>query len=251
MWQSFPLTAPVAHAVLDRGSFHSAFPEIGHAFRPFDRRMPANRARLVSCYPRPRMGNFVTCSRFARFVVAAGWMALPGSSALAATLVWTNTAGGNWKGAQNWSPNLVPGELDSAIISVPGTYTVTVSASARMASLTLGSASGLQTLSVTAGTLSVSNSGSIGTNGVLTLTAGTLGGGTMTLQGTMNWSAGTLQSALNIASGGTLNISGTSRKFLNGGQLINSGTLVWSGTGGLTFGEGGTIDNQTSVPELI
>ena len=171
-------------------------------------------------------------------------MALPGSSALAATLVWTNTAGGNWKGAQNWSPNLVPGELDSAIISVPGTYTVTVSASARMASLTLGSASGLQTLSVTAGTLSVSNSGSIGTNGVLTLTAGTLGGGTMTLQGTMNWSAGTLQSALNIASGGTLNISGTSRKFLNGGQLINSGTLVWSGTGGLTFGEGGTIDNR-------
>ena len=35
----------------------------------------------------------------------------------AATILWTNTAGGNWNAAANWSPNSVPGLSDTAVIT--------------------------------------------------------------------------------------------------------------------------------------
>ena len=52
----------------------------------------------------------------------AGWI-----SAQGATVTWTNTAGGNWGVAANWSPNQVPGAADTGLITTPGTYTVTLS----------------------------------------------------------------------------------------------------------------------------
>ena len=42
----------------------------------------------------------------------------------AATIIWTNTAGGTWNTAANWSPNIVPGAGDTANITTPGTYSV-------------------------------------------------------------------------------------------------------------------------------
>ena len=38
----------------------------------------------------------------------------------AETLVWTNTAGGNWSQASNWSPNVVPSIADTAEITTEG-----------------------------------------------------------------------------------------------------------------------------------
>ena len=44
----------------------------------------------------------------------------------AATITWTNTAGGNWTAATNWSPNLVPTTGDTAVVSGVGPFTIRV-----------------------------------------------------------------------------------------------------------------------------
>ncbi|MFN3407607.1 MAG: beta strand repeat-containing protein [Limisphaerales bacterium] len=77
----------------------------------------------------------------------------------ASTLVWTNTAGGNWNVAANWSPNAVPAAADTAFITNAGTYTVTVNAAATIASLTVGdpTVGGSPTLAITAGAFTVTN----------------------------------------------------------------------------------------------
>lgn len=41
-------------------------------------------------------------------------MAFP---SIAAEVVWTNTAGGNWNTAANWSPNQVPTAAENASIT--------------------------------------------------------------------------------------------------------------------------------------
>ena len=54
-----------------------------------------------------------------------------GSAARAATFVWTNTTGGNWSNPTNWSPNMVPGQLnstnntDDVFITNWSSYTIT------------------------------------------------------------------------------------------------------------------------------
>ena len=84
------------------------------------------------------------------------FIALPVRSA---TLVWTNTAGGLWATAANWSPNAVPAPADTVIVTNSGTYTITVNASATSADLTLGAtnATGTPTILITAGTFTVTN----------------------------------------------------------------------------------------------
>src|SRR5437762_1754521 len=86
-------------------------------------------------------------------------------SARAATLVWTNTADGDWNLAANWSPPQVPASGDSVIITNGGTYTVTNSLSATLSSLILGGTNGTQTLSIAS--LTLSGAGMVNSNGVL------------------------------------------------------------------------------------
>jgi len=45
--------------------------------------------------------------------------------AAAGTSAWSNPAGGNWSNPANWSGGVVPGPTDIAVITLPGTYTVT------------------------------------------------------------------------------------------------------------------------------
>src|ERR1039458_3802894 len=81
--------------------------------------------------------------------VAVGLLALAGGArAAGCTDNWTNTAGGAWSTATDWSEGTVPGLADVACITLAGTYTVTMSASASVGSLTLGAASGTQTLEI-------------------------------------------------------------------------------------------------------
>src|SRR5689334_19918293 len=70
-----------------------------------------------------------------------------GCFAPAATITWTNTSGGNWSAANNWTPHQVPGPADEVVITNNGTYTVNMDVDAAIASLTLGGASGTNTLS--------------------------------------------------------------------------------------------------------
>src|SRR5271168_1026030 len=66
--------------------------------------------------------------------------------AQAASITWTNTSGGNWSVAANWSPNQVPGVADTALIETSGSYTVMLNANAQIAGLTLGGSGGIQNL---------------------------------------------------------------------------------------------------------
>src|SRR5690349_15473725 len=76
-------------------------------------------------------------------------------SAMAASLSWTNTAGGNWTNAANWSPNQVPGSADQAAITTAGNYTVVVSANTTVGGLTVGAGTGVQSLEHTNGTFTL------------------------------------------------------------------------------------------------
>jgi hypothetical protein len=78
----------------------------------------------------------------------------------AAGITWTNSSGGNWNSADNWSPNQVPGASDTAVFSTPGTYTVGISDNESVSNLDLGDTSGTLTLSISDGTFTVNGTGS-------------------------------------------------------------------------------------------
>jgi hypothetical protein len=50
-------------------------------------------------------------------------LALGSNNVRSATITWTNTSGGNWSVANNWSPNQVPTNADVVLITTPGTCT--------------------------------------------------------------------------------------------------------------------------------
>ena len=118
----------------------------------------------------------------------------------ATNIVWTNTASGDWATAANWNPNQVPSPLDD--VSINGAGTVTVDASAAANSLSLGG-----------GTLAGSSS--------------------LVLSGTLTWVGGTISGTVQC-NGGTGG-GGSANTFLNGGQLINTGTLTVATTGVYAF----------------
>lgn len=117
------------------------------------------------------------------------------TSVQAATLVWTNSAGGLWSNATNWSPNGVPGAADSAVVTNTGTYTITSSGAVTVADLTLGATNtaGSPTLLVSAGTFTVTNT-TVASNGVIFLNAGTIvSAGPAQIIGAFNQASGTWQ----------------------------------------------------------
>ena len=133
--------------------------------------------------------------------------------------VWINPAGGDWSVANNWSPPGTPADGDNVFITNNGTYTVTIlTNSMTVGTLILGGASGTQTLLNGISTvLSVTNSGFVRPNGILTVTNGGLQG---------SWL---------ISAGSQLNLSGAAGKFLYNSAITNQGTVNWSG-GSLSVG---------------
>src|SRR5689334_6030546 len=97
-------------------------------------------------------------------------------SSFGATINWTNSSGGNWTTATNWSPNIVPGASDTANITNDGTYTVTVDGIVTVAGLAVGGGAGTQTVSIPSASLTLSGPGVMGTNTVFNLSGGTLDG---------------------------------------------------------------------------
>jgi hypothetical protein len=146
------------------------------------------------------------------------------------TVNWTNTLGGDWYVAQNWTPNIVPGAGDTANITQPGTYTVTVTTGAvSVVTLNLGGPSGVQTIiqgSPSAGNaLSMAN-GIVSNNGLLVVTNGGITG------------------SLTIQAGGQLQFGGNTGMYLYDLNLTNLGTVIWSGS---NLGVGGTSPQTTIV----
>src|SRR5207247_1952386 len=149
-------------------------------------------------------------------------------AANSATMTWTNTGGGNWSVAANWSPNQVPGSSDNAIITASGTYTVTFNASATIAGLTLGGASGTQIFSLGGNTLTLNGLATINSNGQFNLAGATLAGTNAVIAGVLTWTSGTIPigSTLTIATNGMLIWAGTADSYSFYGALTNAGTVL-------------------------
>src|SRR5205823_9210718 len=88
-------------------------------------------------------------------------------SSRAADISWTNTAGGNWSAAANWSPNVVPGSSDNANITNSGTYAITIDINATVARLLAGASGGTQTIALSSQTLTLNGASSLETNTIL------------------------------------------------------------------------------------
>ena len=177
--------------------------------------------------------------------IAALVLALGTNTVRAATIVWTNAAGGNWNAAINWSPNQVPAAADNAVITNSGTYTVTLNASVSVASLTLGGASGTQSFVQNANTLTLNGASTVGANGAFNLGGGTLGGtGSFTVNGPFAWSGGVLANAGGVTLNGTSSLTGAGNNSMQlDGLLINAGTLTWGGSGNNLLFASGTLTN--------
>ena len=197
--------------------------------------------------------------RCAAVLASLGLTLLAPCVARAATVSWVNSAGGNWSLGTNWSTGTPPGQTDDVMIILPGAYMVTLDVDSKVASLTLGAASGtqVQTLSVPSNTLTVTGASSVGSLGVLDLAGGTLVAAGLTVNGTLNWTGGTMSggATTTIAAGATLTISGGGLvKSLSGRTISNAGTVTWtsdaadiqSSGGSNVFNNTGTFNTQNN-----
>ena len=159
--------------------------------------------------------------------------------ARAATISWTNPAGGAWSTPANWSTNSVPGAFDVAIIAEPGTYTVALDLDVTIAGLTLGGGSGTQTLQASGRALTLNGPGVSAASGGLSLSSSTIGGsGSLAKSGTLELTGSTLAAA--VSNAGLLRVMG-----YYGGSAIN-GALTTAGGSTLRlegFGSALTVAN--------
>jgi len=171
-----------------------------------------------------------------------------GATAMAQdTVTWNNSAGGNWNTATNWSPARVPTTNDIAVISLPGTYTVTLSSgTAAPTSLTVGGSNAVVTLQQLAGTLAPQQASSLLAGSTYRLDAGSLSGaGDLTINGAFTSTGGTLSTGgkLVLAEGCTSIVSGGFSKEV-GRVVENRGTLTVNGS--WEFIASGLVDNQAT-----
>ncbi len=144
---------------------------------------------------------------------------------LSCTTQWTNGSGGNWSDSGNWS-NGVPTTTDDACVVLEGTYLVSADVDVDVKALTIGGASGAQTLAVPAGrTLTTETPSTVRSRGVLAIADATLAIGSR------------------LTNVGTVEIAGSATSELRIGTLFNSGAMSHVG-GGLRLGFGGEIDND-------
>ena len=147
--------------------------------------------------------------------ILIGMAILATRTADAATVIWTNTAGGAWETTTSWNLGVLPGSSDTAQVGSNGNYTVTIGSSAANtvpnfftnANLQVnGLPSGSPTLELTftnATTFVVTSDLEVGngtltlnaSNGLLSATGGSLGfniNQSLGKTGIVNVSAGTL-----------------------------------------------------------
>jgi len=182
-----------------------------------------------------RLSPAVTSSHRGLAVLLASL--LLGGSGRAAQIVWTNTAGGNWSGTANWSPNQVPSSADDVVITADGTYNVTLNGAASVNTLVVGGSSGVQTLALSSG-LTIAGNATFNVQGSFNFSGGTLSGPTTILKGTNTWSGGALQpgSTLTVAINGLVLVTGGSPYVY--GTLTNAGTIRLSGSSLTLYGSG-------------
>jgi T5SS/PEP-CTERM-associated repeat protein len=173
-----------------------------------------------------------------------------------ASISWKTGTSGIWTNASNWSPSIVPGAGDDALIGASGTYVVTIPSvtvnsitlTDRSATLSSGSALTINNaLNIAAGTLDIAT-GSVNVLGGITNAGTVIDNGTLILFGAYS-AAGleriggtgslTLANALNNV-GGTFDGAG-----LAGLRILGLGTIIGGTVTGIQQPVGGTLENVT------
>ncbi len=215
-------------------------------------------------------GAFGALALAASALVVLGPIAVPAAHAGGAcTDTWTNTGGGDWNTAADWSEGTVPTISDVACITNPGTYTVTLSTTETVGGLTLGGTTGSQTLEIASmamltgyGTTtngsgaSIDNAGTfiVPTNQTFDQGAGTTSGNPISLAtSNLNFTGAGASSfsALsgygpavtgNLAADQSLALNSTDTAYFTG-PLTNAGTITATGSGSEIDVTGGTFTN--------
>ena len=162
-------------------------------------------------------------------------------------VAWITIGNGNWSVGSNWSTGTPPTALDTVLITQSGNYTVTLDVDATVEDIKIGGYGGAPTLLINGRTLTVNGTSlKVDPTGVLQLASGTLTGpGNVTVQGTLIWNGGTMSGTgtTTIDPIGTLDITGTSSRFLDTRTIDNGGTTMFTGTGLLYGMNAGTFNN--------
>jgi len=176
---------------------------------------------------RPSTSSVSRRTSLAMIILSALLASAIGATAQAATITWSNAAGGAWSNAANWSPATVPGSGDAAVLpALSGAYTVTLDVNPSAASVTI--ANGDPTLDVNG--QSIAAVGALSNSGTIVNFAGAYSGAVIA-----NHTGGRIVSA----DGGTISI---------GGNITNDGTIQISGTGSqLSTVGGATVDGAGSI----
>src|SRR2546426_4095059 len=193
-------------------------------------------------------------------LVATGIVVTRSTGQAAACADSWNGGSGDFNTPTSWSTGAVPTSTDDACITAAGTYTVTLNGSVSIRSLSLGGASGTQTLVLAANgeQLNLSAASSINANGVLTMgdtgsgsaSVGTAGV-TLPNSGHLNTVAGAggsrfLHTDLINAASGTIDLAGPTIQDGGGGgstATTNSGAITVEPAGSLTVG--GAISSES------
>ncbi|HEV7924781.1 MAG TPA: hypothetical protein VGR14_05465 [Verrucomicrobiae bacterium] len=140
------------------------------------------------------------------------------------SLVWISSTSGDWNTASNWTPNLVPGSNENAIVSA-FVGVVTENSNVDLYNFELGATGYAPQLA---------------------------GSGTVTVSGTGTWYAGTMSGsgATVVLPGGTFNIVNTAPISLSGRTFENQGGTIWY-TGGILDMTGGVFTNDAGAQLTI
>ena len=159
-----------------------------------------------------------------------------------ATRTWTTPAGGSWNTGSNWSGGLAPAAGDDAVISLGGTYAITVPAGT-VGPRSLNVSSVGATLSLAAGTILSSPS--------IALTSGTIQGGTVSspgfLVGQVAGFAGT-PVLDGVAVVGTVHVGSTSS---SAEAIVRNGIKVTAAGGGQGIIELSSINGSGAQPTTL
>jgi hypothetical protein len=177
---------------------------------------------------------------------------------------WRTPVSGSWHDADRWEPLGVPTAMDSVVIRVQGTYTVSVEGHAEARMLRVGkptAGEGVETLQVTGGgRLTLGGASAVLPSGELVSSGIVDGPGSLTVEGSLRWHSGELSGAgqVLVAEGGSLLAPASDgartlarpllidgNAILSGGSISGSGaisirrTMQWSdgsitGTGGIS-----------------
>lgn len=147
------------------------------------------------------MNKFSACFRM--LIIFAVFLTVGSHTVHAATRSWIAPVSGSWTDPTRWTPSGVPGPTDDVQITVDGTYTVTLTGSQSVNSVTVGQAgnTGVQTLWIQGLPTLVAT---------LTAATGFTNFGTLRLESASGFGASNLivtSGTLTNASGGVVNVN--------------------------------------------